>query len=367
MIKAVLSNSILKRISAIDENRFSLSMEKIPSSSLNRLRKNSRKKSAYASNRIEGNPLSEEEAYALLEEDGHRHLLDPEKEIRNYYLAIGYLQEELKKKSPFSMKLLLKVQSLVEKGASKEKIGLRGKMPPGVLFAVYDSVSGRPEYIPPEAEEVPALLNELVDYVNQSDDHPLIKAAILHYQLASIHPFEDGNGRTARLCSGYLLDYYGYGFLGIGSLDEYFAYDVEEYYSSLQMGLPALYYQGRSDPPHPEIWIEYFLHMVELYSKKVLEISKGSIESSLLAPISYLSRKEKDFLAYLLENNVISFSPIELSRKLGVDNKTIINRSRSLAKVGLLIPNLVKQRITSYRLSSLCLDNKDALVSMLKR
>ena len=85
-----------------------------------------------------------------------------------------------------------------------------------------------------------------------------------------IHPFEDGNGRTARLLSGYILDRYGYGFGGIGSLEEYFAYNLGEYDQFLQMFLPALYYSGRCNPPHPEIWFHYFLRMVELYAKKGL-------------------------------------------------------------------------------------------------
>ncbi|MEE1258207.1 MAG: Fic family protein [Lachnospiraceae bacterium] len=110
--------------------------------------------------------------------------------------------------------MILEVQAMVEKGASKEKIGLRGLMPPGMLFAVYDEATGAPDYIPPEYSDIPELLEEMVNYVNTTDDHPLIIAAIVHYQLVTIHPFEDGNGRTARLMSGYILDFYGYGFNG---------------------------------------------------------------------------------------------------------------------------------------------------------
>ena len=53
----------------------------------------------------------------------------------------------------------------------------------------------------------------------------------------TIHPFEDGNGRTARLLSGYIMDLNGYGFNGIGSLEEYFAYDIDEYYESITVGI----------------------------------------------------------------------------------------------------------------------------------
>ncbi len=81
-------------------------------------------------------------------------------------------------------------------------LGLRGPMPPGFLFAVYDAQSGNADYIPPEYIDISDLLNELVEYVNTTDDHPLIVAAVVHYQLVTIHPFEDGNCRTARPMSG---------------------------------------------------------------------------------------------------------------------------------------------------------------------
>ena len=363
MIKVDLTNDILKKISAIDENRFSLRLTNLPPITKNRLRKNSKKKSSYASNKIEGNPLTEAQANEAMERDAHKHFLKPEQEVRNYFLALNLLEEKLKKKEPFSNKLILEVQAMVEKGATKEKIGLRGAMPPGVLFAVYDSETGTPEYIPPEYTDIPKLLDELVEYVNTTDDHPLIIAAVVHYQLVTIHPFEDGNGRTARLMSGYILDFFGYGFNGIGSLEEYFAYDPDEYYSSLQMGLPALYYSGRENPPHPEIWINYFLRMVELYSKKVCELSLSSAADELDSALSHLNTKEKEFLSFLLNKRIYEFTPINLSKQLGVTNKTIINRCTKLTGNGFLIPVIVKERIRSYSLSEFAKTNSKKIIS----
>ena len=141
MISVRLTNDILKRISAIDENRFSLRTIELPQLTTNRLRKNSKKKSSYASNKIEGNPLTESQANDAMEADAHKHFLKPEQEVRNYYLALNFLEGKLKEKEPFSKELVLAVQAMVEKGAPKEKIGLRGAMPPGVLFAAYDAVS----------------------------------------------------------------------------------------------------------------------------------------------------------------------------------------------------------------------------------
>ncbi|MCD8329888.1 MAG: Fic family protein, partial [Lachnospiraceae bacterium] len=177
--------------------------------------------------------------------------------------------------------------------------------------------------------------------------------------------FEDGNGRTARLMSGYLLDYYGYGFYGIGSLEEYFAYDPDEYYASLQMGLPALYYLGRENPPHPEIWINYFLRMMELYSGKVYELSKASEKEELDGSLSYLNTKEKEFFVFLIKNQLYEFTPIEVSKMIGVTNKTVINRCAKLANYGFLVPIIVKTRIRSYRFSDFSKANAKKILKKL--
>ena len=196
MIKITLSNEILKYITEIDKNRYKVSEASLPVDVASKLRKNSKKKSSYASAKIEGNPLSEKQVDEVIDSDERKHYLKPEQEVRNYFLALNYLEEKAAEKEQFSKKLILDVQKYVEKGASKEKIGLRGPMPPGVLFAVYDSQTGNPDYIPPEYIDIPDLLDELVKYVNTTDDHPLIVAAVVHYPESSldVRPFPSSNG-----------------------------------------------------------------------------------------------------------------------------------------------------------------------------
>ena len=140
MIKVTLTNEILRYITEIEQNRYKVSSVKLSSTVMNRLRKNSKKKSSYASNKIEGNPLSEKQVDEVIESDERMHYLKPEQEIRNYFLALNYLEEKVNKNEKFSKKLILDVQKLVEKGASKEKIGLRG---PGTIKQVAYRPLGR--------------------------------------------------------------------------------------------------------------------------------------------------------------------------------------------------------------------------------
>ena len=349
MIKVILNNELVNALIDIEKNRTILENTKVPVELSNKFRKNTRKRSSYASNAIEGNPLSYEQVEEAIESN-NRHFLKPEQEVRNYYLALELLSKKLENKVPFSIELLLEVQKQIVMGESKEKIGLRGAMPPGVIFAVYDSKTHMPEYIPPEYSDVPKLLKELEEHINNSDDHPIIKAAIVHYQLVTIHPFEDGNGRTARIMSNYVLSYYGYGFKEIGSLEEYFSYDLEEYYSSLQMGLPVLYYDGRDNPPHPEIWINYFIKVFSLYAAKVTNIATHAVNNNEKERINHLSIKAKKLLSYLKEERLVEFTPIEVASVFKVSNRTIINWCVELCENGYLKPNIVNKRIRTYSL-----------------
>ena len=128
MIKVTLTNEILRYITEIEQNRYKVSLVKLSKTVMNKLRKNSKKKSSYASNKIEGNPLSEKQVNEVIESDERKHYLKPEQEVRNYFLALNYLEEKVKNKEKFSKKLILDVQKLVEKGASKEKIVICGEI-----------------------------------------------------------------------------------------------------------------------------------------------------------------------------------------------------------------------------------------------
>jgi Fic family protein len=171
----------------------------------------------------------------------------------------------------------------------------------------------------------------------------------------TIHPFEDGNGRTARLLVDYLLDQYGYGFGRIGALEEYFAYDIDAYYRSLQMGLPALCYSGRLDPPHPEIWVTYFLKMVLLHARKAVELASAPEAQQAVAGYSYLNYKERIFLKTLVKEKRTAFTPIEMSKQFSVTNRTIINWCATLCKNGFLKPVTSGSRVRFYTMTSLTL------------
>ena len=112
MIKVTLSNEILKYITEIDKNRYNVSSVNLSPNIANKLRKNSKKKSSYASNKIEGNPLTENQVDEVIDNDERKHFLKPEQEVRNYFLALNYLEEKAKIKEPFSKKLILDVQKL---------------------------------------------------------------------------------------------------------------------------------------------------------------------------------------------------------------------------------------------------------------
>jgi Fic family protein len=144
---------------------------------------------------------------------------------------------------------------------------------------IRDSKTNRIIYLPPEAKDVPLLMQELLEWSEVSFDKKVpapIIAGIVHYQFATIHPYYDGNGRTARLITTFILHRAGYGLKGIYSLEEYYVRDLGAYYQALTVGKSHNYYEGRAAASITK-WVEYFCSGVALSFEKVkIQVLKAS-------------------------------------------------------------------------------------------
>ena len=146
---------------------------------------------------------------------------------------------------------------------------------------------------------------------------PII-AGIAHYQYATIHPYYDGNGRTARLFATLILHQGGYGLKGVYSLDEYYAKDLGSYYKTLDIGPSHNYYMGRADADITS-WLEYFCEGMAKSFEDVKNIAtaeekKGEIDKSVL--LKQLDAAQRKVLSILIKSENITSDDIAKLFKL---------------------------------------------------
>lgn len=159
-----------------------------------RLHRINRIKTIQGSLAIEGNTLTLDQITAIL--DG-KPVIAPIKEVQEIRNAIK-AYELLETLNPNSMEDLLKAHLTMETGLIDDAGHFRSK---GVVVASGEEII---HYAPP-AERVPQLMRELFEWLNDTEEHPLIKSCIFHYEFEFIHPFSDGNGRTGRLWQTLIL------------------------------------------------------------------------------------------------------------------------------------------------------------------
>ncbi len=161
----------------------------------------------YNSNAIEGNKLTLKETYMVIN-DGitvKGKSLKDHLEAKNHFEAIHFLYEliEKDKRHTVSEQLVRSLQQLIVKETEPEIAGSYRK---GSVF-----ITGS-KHKPPEASEIPGLMHDLILWIrkNTGKVHPIVLATHVHHKLVHIHPFNDGNGRTARLLMNLLLMQKGY-------------------------------------------------------------------------------------------------------------------------------------------------------------
>lgn len=159
-----------------------------------KLRKQNKIKTIHSSLGIEGNTLSEEQITALIE---NKRVLGPEKDIREVLNAIS-IYDNLDKYDPNSISDFLQAHSDLLDGLAKG-IGAFRTQGVGVVKGLAI------QHLAPPHENIPGLMNDLFEYLKDSEELVLIKSCVFHYEMEFIHPFLDGNGRMGRLWQTLIL------------------------------------------------------------------------------------------------------------------------------------------------------------------
>lgn len=200
---------------------------------------------------VEGNDLTLNQAERIVKEDPGRDESAEEvakrtgivarerdvQEVINYRNVIRFVDQlaRLGKKTGmlFGEKELVQIHSLTtEKLLPSHQLGVYRTLPVTVRGVVDGEVVGRP----PLPVEVPYQMEDFWRWlagVDRDEIHPVIKAAVTHYELVRIHPFTEGNGRVARAFALLILAAEGYNFKHFFSIEEFFDKNLEGYYAAL--------------------------------------------------------------------------------------------------------------------------------------
>lgn len=353
------SHDLVRHLGVIEGARAVIEVLPLPPDTTLRLRHDALQRSTRSSTQIEGNPLDEaavRRAIARSDRTGS----DAEQEVRNYWRALDRVEEFAEAQTPITEAFIKELHRIVivrGRGRRGSKSEYRITECP-----VVDTVTRAIDYGPPEPGDVPVLMGELVDWLSSTAAAELsapIRAAILTHRFLSIHPFNDGNGRTGRLLATAELWRSGYRMRGFFSFDEYFNADRDRYYRSLQMGLPVNFYEGRHDPDHTP-WLLYFVETMaraaDELQAKAKSLYQGASPDAL--PWEELPRRSQQLLTRLLARvldgvkNPFVISVSDVASWFGVSDKTAREWLQEWTEGSLIHPVLVGSgaRVRNYTL-----------------
>jgi len=204
---------------------------------------------------IEGNQLSLDEVERIVDA---LEAASPDRdaiEIRNLSGALRRLFSMAKEGVPADERLVRQLNGWVlEDVPGCEKL-TPGEYRKGQNY-VEDSLTRKVIYTPPNPGDVPGLMTSLSDWLQlgQTGLHPILTAGIAHLELVAIHPFWDGNGRTARAVATYVMYANEYHFRRFHAWETYLNADVRAYTGVLAASIGDHYYAARDYTP----WLEYF-------------------------------------------------------------------------------------------------------------
>ena len=263
-----------------------------------KLRRQALLRNTHSSTAIEGNKLSLEQVESLADGKDVIATNKDKQEVLNYIEELEKIPT-LAEKGKMKVADLLNIHRIITKGVMQNTTdsGVFRNRQVFVGKRIFDGTTFKEvvEYMPPKTEEVPQLVKEFIDWLNLDkiwEVNPVLVAGIVHYEIARIHPFIDGNGRTARLFATLILYLSGFDHRRIFTLDDYYDRDRQAYYAALKTAQ-----QSKGDITQ---WLEYFTDGAADSAKEATDavLKVGSKKKSGQAQIA-LTPKQMQIVEYI--------------------------------------------------------------------
>jgi Fic family protein len=337
--RCTITPKLLANIKKIGILAADLNNRRFPGIVMVKLEQAAREMSACSSTGIEGNPLSLTEVKRIIR-NNPQNISNSEREVLNYNNALETFGNIIENNTlKFNLNLILQIQGCIIKGLSNSDN--TGKLRNEPVF-VNDPATGKPVYLPPDHQDVPGLMNDLIKFCvkNKEELDPLIVAGIFHKQFVIIHPFTDGNGRTARLTSKILLAGMGLDTFNLFSFENYYNRNVTQYFKNV--GVFGNYYDIREKVDFTA-WLEYFTDGIIDEFLRVARL----LEAETLTPASFLKLHHRQIIDQIEKIGFITDRDYA-----GITDRAKPTRNKDfnkLIELG-LIERLGKGKATYYKL-----------------
>jgi Fic family protein len=321
--KFSISNQIANALTSIERARGFLEAASLSETWLTKMQNKALVAEAYHTTHIEGTQLTLDQSKQLWEGKKVAQT-DPNdvKELLNYRKAFDLVADYVKEGAPITEILVREIhkQLVNDVRGNSAAPGLYRK----IQNYVVNSKTQEVVYTPPPVYEVASSMQELVDWLNQENEiHAVLVAGIAQFQLVHIHPFLDGNGRTARLLSTLCLYKLGYDFKRLFSISEYYDRNRPDYYQALQ--------SVRENDMDLTYWLEYFTKGLADQLNEVKDLGKQAIEQDVMALQHGLTDRQKLAIEFMAEKGKMSITdfeklcPVVTRRTLQRELKGLIN------------------------------------------
>lgn len=301
--KFTITNKILKNIGEIEAAKEVIENAPLVPYYEKQFQTDAELRTVHHGTHIEGNDLSLAQTQKILEGEEIFARERDIQEVINYRNVAKLLDELVAKRGGYDLEALKDIhRETVNKIVSDDRVGVFRK----TQVVVKEEGTGRIVFEPPPFVEVPYLLEDLVEWLNSTqakDIHPVIRAGIIHYDLVTIHPFVEGNGRVTRAFATLVLLKEGYDIKRFFAIEEHFDSDPAAYYGALA----EVDRQSKNIAARDlTAWLEYFTGVVAIELTKIKEkVRKLSIDSRLKGKIGEqvaLTQRQMKLIEYLSEN-----------------------------------------------------------------